>query len=96
MKEIHSRIILAVTSALITSILFTGCNKTIFDTQYTFNKAIVTINGKQIVIDIVEWTDYQGEQIQIKASDGNIYLFSSYNCVLVDCRKENELNKFLK
>lgn len=60
-------------------------NKTLFDTTYKFNYAIVEFPGGKVEkINIKNWTDYEdGEQIQITASDGNTYLVHAANCVLV-------------
>lgn len=63
-----------------------GCaNYDVWDMHYQFDKAIVKMpDGEVREIDIDMWADYEGEQIQIKARDGNVYLVSSFNCVLVD------------
>ncbi len=61
----------------------TGCNKDIFDTNYTYHKAICEIGGEYKEIKIKQWSDYEGEQIQIIAKDGNTYLMSMNNCTLV-------------
>lgn len=61
----------------------TGCNKDIFDTNYTYHKAICNIGGEYKEIKIKQWKDYEGEQIQIIAKDGNTYLVSSFNCTLI-------------
>lgn len=66
--------------------VLTGCgNKDLFDTNYTYNKAVINLqNGETIEVDIKQWTDYDdGEQIQIIAKDGTVYLTSSYNCTLI-------------
>lgn len=65
------------------TILLTGCNKAMFDTNYSFDKAIVVIGTERYEYDIVEWTDYEGEQLQLKLTDGSIILVSSYNTILV-------------
>lgn len=65
-------------------VICTGCNKTVFDTTYTFNKANIYLNGEWKTIDIKEWTDYDdGKQLQIVDTDGRVYLTSSYNCTLI-------------
>ena len=63
----------------------TGCNQTIIDTNYTFDRAIVVLNdGTKMEIQIKEWTDYSdGEQLQIKGKDGKTYLVSSFNTILI-------------
>lgn len=62
----------------------TGCNKQVFDFDYTFNYAIINIDGEFKEIEISSWKDYEGEQLQIKDKSGNTYLISSYNCTLVN------------
>lgn len=58
-------------------------NKDAFDFNYTFDKAIVWIGEEKIELDIESWKDYEGEQIQVKAADGKVYLVSSLNTVLI-------------
>ena len=58
-------------------------NKTAIDLKYTFNKAITSINGEKLEIDIDTWADYEGEQIQVISKDGKVYLLSSFNTILV-------------
>lgn len=62
-----------------------GCgNMNVFDTNYTFNKAYVRWpDGTVKVIDIKQWSDYEGGQIQIISKDGNVYRVNSVNSVLV-------------
>lgn len=63
-----------------------GCscgNKEIFDTTYTYDRAICNIGGEYKEIKIKKWTDYDGEQIQIWDKEGNYYLTSSINCTLI-------------
>ena len=61
----------------------TGCNKQVVDFDYTFDKAICVLGGETKEIDIKSWKDYDGEQLQIIDKEGNKYLVSSFNCVLV-------------
>ena len=64
-------------------LLCTGCNKQLFDTTYKFNYAyVVWPDGTSEKLKLKSWKDYEGEQIQIKSSSGNTYLFSSENWVL--------------
>lgn len=64
-------------------IILTGCNKKVFDFEYTFDYAECYLNGEYQKYEIEQWTDYEGEQIQIKTKDGNNYLVSSNYCRLV-------------
>lgn len=78
-----SKIISACVAVLATMTLFTGCNKRIFDFNYTFDKAVVTVGDTKMVYDIVNWDDYEGEQLQIELKDGSVLLVSSFNTVLI-------------
>lgn len=85
MKKIKIALALVIIAALV----LTGCNKQIFDFQYTFDTAIVTINGEAKVYSISSWTDYtDGEQLQLILQDGSVILVSSYNTILV-CTNDN-------
>ena len=61
-----------------------GCNKQIFDTTYTFDKAIISLpNGDIIEGDVQSWTDYEdGDQIQV-VINGKTYLVHSSQIVLI-------------
>ena len=64
-----------------------GCNKQIFDTTYSFDKAIISLpNGNVVEGKIDSWTDFEdGDQIQVKIN-GVTYLVHSSDIVLI---KEN-------
>ena len=67
-----------------------GCgNLDMFDTNYTYHYALTKWpDGSVKKIEIKQWADYEGEQIQIISTDGNIYLLSMNNTVLVrDCHR---------
>lgn len=70
---------------LINLLLLNGCgNKDLFDTNYTFSKAIIVIGEKSIDVDVKQWRDYEdGDQIQITAKDGTVYLTHASNVLLV-------------
>lgn len=62
-----------------------GCgNLDLFDTNFTYDYALVKWpDGSVKKIEVKQWSDYEGEQIQIIARDGKIYLISMNNAVLV-------------
>ena len=66
-------------------ISLTGCgNKDMFDTEYTFDYAECYFGEKYEKIKIKSWTTYpDGEQVQIKDEDGNLYLVSMNYCRLI-------------
>ena len=65
------------------SLCLTGCNKQLIDMNYSYNKAICNIGNETKEINIKKWNDYEGEQLQIIDDNGNTYLVSSLNCVLL-------------
>ena len=78
--------VLAVMLTLLMILGLTGCgNKDMFDTVYTFDRAIIELpNGEVIEGRIDRWADYEdGDQIQITI-DGTIYLVHSSKCVLIN------------
>lgn len=61
-----------------------GCNKQVVDFNQRYNRAIIALqNGEVIEIEVAKWNDYDGEQLQIVAKDGTVYLTSSFNCTLI-------------
>jgi hypothetical protein len=75
-------IILAV--SIVSLFILNSCNKTIVDTTYTFDKAIINLGEEYITINVKSWTDYQdGDQIQVTADDGTTYLVHSSNITLI-------------
>ena len=74
-------------SALLVCVACSGCgNKDMFDTNYTFDRAIIALpNGEVVEVEIDKWTDYEdGNQIQIITEDGTVYLTSTLNCTLIN------------
>ena len=63
-------------------LLLCGCNKQIIDLNYSYNKVVCNYNGDKFELEIDKWTDYEGEQLQVK-SDGKTYLISANNCYLI-------------
>ena len=78
--------VIATIVLLIITCLLTGCNKQIIDLDYSYDKAVCHIGNEIKEIQIKSWNDYDGEQLQIKDKDGNTYLVSSFNCILVNER----------
>ena len=66
--------------------MLVGCgNKQIFDFNQKFDYAIVSFpDGSAKKIELKRWTDYaDGDQLQLTAKDGTVYLVHATNCVLV-------------
>lgn len=80
----------AISIALATtiSLSMTGCgNRNVFDTKYTFNKAIIFGDDTATIIEIDKWKDYDGEQLQITTKDGLVIVTSSFDTKLVNDKK---------
>jgi hypothetical protein len=84
-ENIMKKILAMFMITLLVVATLSGCgNKQIFDTTYTFNKAIISLpNGDVVEGKIDSWTDYEdGDQIQVKI-DGVTYLVHSSDVVLI-------------
>ena len=76
---------IAVSICAFAACLVSGCgNMDMCDTNYTYNRAIVKWpDGSVKEIEVKQWLDYEGEQVQLLGGDGKIYLVSMNNAVLV-------------
>lgn len=78
-------IILTLVLALLVTMLTSCGNMDLWDTNYTFDRAIIKMpDGEVLEVEIKQWCDYEGEQVQIVAKDGTVYLVSTYNCILIN------------
>lgn len=86
MKRISWKLPLIIITLFAMMLALTACgNRDMFDTVYTYNYAIVGfLDGRTEKISVKQWRDYEdGEQIQITAKDGTVYLVNSVNCILI-------------
>ena len=70
---------------LVMLVMLSACgNMDIFDTVYTFDRAIIHLpNGETVEGKVDSWRDYEdADQLQIKV-DGNTYLVHSSDAVLI-------------
>lgn len=79
MKKIIMVVMLIVLAACLA-----GCNYTIFDTTWTFDRAIFTLpDGTIIDGNVQTWKDFEdGDQIQVRVNDVT-YLVHSSDIVLM-------------
>lgn len=72
----------------IMALVLSGCNYDGYDwvdTNYHFDYAMIKMpDGTVKEIQVASWADAEGEQLTITAIDGQRYLVSSVNCVLVE------------
>ena len=62
-----------------------GCgNRTVFDTTWTFERAIIFLpDGEKIEGAISSWTDYESSDMLQVTIDGATYLTHSTNVILI-------------
>ena len=88
MKKVIGIILIMVISLFVLTGCTSGYNKTIIDLNYHFTKCKTWVGNEVIEIEIESWTDFEdGEQIQIKGKDGNVYLVSANNSILINEKK---------
>ena len=77
-------IMVAMALMIITAGSLSGCNKQVFDTTFSYERAILCLpNGEIIEGKVQSWKDFSdGDQIQVKI-DGKQYLVHSENVVLI-------------
>ena len=55
------------------------------DTNQSFNKAYINIGTEWITVDVKGWRDFDnGDEIQVVAKDGTVYLTHYCNMVLMN------------
>ena len=79
------KIILLLTTVIMILSLSACGNKTLLDTTYTFDEAIIRLpDGSVISGEVAAWTDYEdGDSLQITLKDGNTSLVHASNAVLI-------------
>ena len=62
----------------------TACNRTLVDTTYSYDRAIISLpNGEIVEGKVISWRDFEdGDQIQVEI-DSKIYLVHSSDIVLI-------------
>lgn len=79
----NKRILLPILMIIVLLALTACGNRDIFDTVYTFDRAIIKLPNGEIVEGKVESRrDYEGDQLQITI-DGKTYLVHSSDAVLI-------------
>ena len=65
-------------------VLFAGCNMSIIDTTWSFDRAIIFLpNGEKIEGDVSSWNDFDGSDMIQVTIDGKTYLTHSSNVVMI-------------
>lgn len=64
--------------------LLVACNYQMVDTVYDFDRAIIEVGDRTIEVEVKGWRDFEdGDQLQIVATDGTVYLTDTTRCVLI-------------
>lgn len=76
--------IVVVFSIVLFTMIYAFTNKSIIDTTYSFEEAIISMpNGEVVQGKVSNWTDFDdGDQLQI-CIDGKTYLTHASNVVLI-------------
>ncbi|MBQ9988092.1 MAG: hypothetical protein IJP28_06920 [Erysipelotrichales bacterium] len=71
--------------AVLSVLLLVGCNKSVVDLTYKFDRAMIKLqDGSCIEVEVSSWLDYEdGDQIQITSKEGVTYLVHSSNVTLI-------------
>lgn len=78
------KIIIALLLVVCMCFLFAGCNKQIFDTTWSFERAIIFLpDGEKLEGKVTSWNDFDGSDMIQVAIDGKMYLTHSSNVVLI-------------
>ena len=85
--NIRKKAVAMALAGTLTTATLIGCgNMDMWDTQYTFNKAVIINGNIATIVEISKWTDYDGEQLQVTTQDGMVFLTSSIDTKLFDDR----------
>lgn len=76
--------VLCLVCAITMAMALSACgNRQVFDTTYTFNKAIISLpDGTVVEGKVSSWKDYEGDQFQVVV-EGTTYLLHASNVVLI-------------
>ena len=68
----------------------TGCNRTVFDTTWKYDYAIIELPSGEIVEgEVREWKDWSdSDAVQVIFTDGAVYYTHLSNAVLIHSREE--------
>ena len=70
--------------AIIAMTLCACTNYDFIDTNYKFDRAIIDVGDRVVEVNVKLWRDFEdGDQIQIEAEDGTVYLTDTTRCVLI-------------
>lgn len=79
------RFFVTIVALMLSMMCLTSCsNYNAMDVHYRFTKAYVKVGEEWKDIEVASWTDYEGEQLQLKLKDGTVMVVSSMNCILYE------------
>ena len=66
-------------------VLFCGCNRGLFDTEWEFRTAYINLGGDYgtICVKVAEWQDFENSDcVQVTTPDGTTYVTHYSHCTL--------------
>jgi len=88
--NIRPKMAALILAGALSTLALTSCGSyDVVDMKYDYNKAIIFSDNIATIIPIEGWTDYEGEQFQIRTADGLYMLTSSYDTKIIDERETN-------
>lgn len=82
MNKTVLEMILLIIIGIVMIFSLTGCNYQMIDLDYDYDEIICNYDGNKFELEIDKWTDYEGEQLQVK-SNGKTYLLSANKCYMI-------------
>ena len=65
-------------------VMFVGCNQSILDTTWSFERAIIFLpNGEKLEGKVTSWKDFENSDMIQVTIEGKTYLTHSSNVVLI-------------
>ena len=79
------RFFVTIVALMLSLACLTSCsNYNAMDMHYKFTNAYVKIGEEWKDVEVKAWTDYEGEQLQLKLKDGTVIVVNSMNCILYE------------
>lgn len=86
MKKILAAVVIMVMMVMVSMV--GGCGNTqIIDTKWSFDTAVITMGNEVKTVKVDKWKDYEDGVVQIVDKEGNVYMTSYTNLVLIQNAK---------
>lgn len=75
------KLVLIILIVAIIAVMFTACNRNIFDVKFNYPNAYVKVGEDWIDVDVKTWREFNGG-IQLTLKDGTVLMVDSINLIL--------------